>query len=129
MKFNPLAKTGIPLLKKSLDAYAARHKAIAENIANVDTKGYRPLKVNFEESLKRLLEKKRVKGLRSDPRHMQIGEPVLEIKETVSTSGERVNLEEEMAALAQNQLLFQFAAKQLHGSYETLRSAIVGRIR
>jgi len=49
MTFNPLSKMAtVPLLKKSLSAYSERNNAIAENIANVETKGYRPYKVEFE---------------------------------------------------------------------------------
>ena len=66
MKFNPLDKTIVPLLRKSLEAYSTRHTAIAENISNVDTKGYRPLKVHFESELQRALEKNRPVAKKTD---------------------------------------------------------------
>ncbi|MDH7602691.1 MAG: flagellar basal body rod protein FlgB [Armatimonadota bacterium] len=44
------------ILAKALDAAAARHRAIANNIANVETPGYKRIFVSFEEELKRALE-------------------------------------------------------------------------
>lgn len=35
----------------ALDAYALRHQAIAQNVANADSQNYQPLAVNFEEQL------------------------------------------------------------------------------
>lgn len=129
MKFNPLAKTDIPLLRKTLETYSLRQRAIAENIANVETKGYRRIKVNFEDALQEALEPKRPQGLKTNPRHMDVGKRPSEVKGEIITEDRPVNLEQEMAELAKNQVRFEFAAKMLHGSYETLRDAIRGRLR
>lgn len=40
------------LLIKALDGLSARAVATAENIANAQTPGYRPLRVSFEDALK-----------------------------------------------------------------------------
>ncbi len=86
MEFNPLSKMAVvPLLKKSLGAYSARNNAIAENIANVETKGYRPYKVDFEKELQRALYRRAPVGLKSDSRHMTIGGDVLDIQLKIST--------------------------------------------
>jgi len=130
MKFNPLSKMAIvPLLKKSLGAYSVRNSAIAENIANVATKGYRPYKVDFENQLKRAMQRSAPVGVKSDPRHMTIGGDVLDIQPKISTQNEIVNIEQEMAELAKNQIRFEFATRKLSGAYETIRSAIRGRSR
>jgi len=128
MKFNPLSQTIVPVLKKGLDAYAVRHKAIAENIANVDTEGFRPLKVNFEENLQHAMQKQGVTGLRTKPGHMEIGKQLVEIEET-PTNAAPVDIEQEMADLAANQIRFEFATRILTRQYEALRSSITGRIR
>jgi flagellar basal-body rod protein FlgB len=41
------------ILLKSLDGLDTRAKVIAHNIANAGTRGYRPLKVTFEDALAR----------------------------------------------------------------------------
>lgn len=129
MKINPLSQTIVPTLKSGLDAYAVRHKAIAENIANVDTEGFRPLKVNFEENLQSVMQKSGVTGLRTKPGHMELGKKMIEIQETPANESAPVDIEEEMAELAANQIRFEFATRILNKQYEGLRSSITGRIR
>ncbi|MFQ5751322.1 MAG: flagellar basal body rod protein FlgB [bacterium] len=129
MKFSPLNKTLVPILKKSLDAYATRHKAIAENIANIDSQGYRPLKVSFEENLRNMLQKKHAIAMKTNSRHMDIGSSVLEVKETVVNDQDKVDVEAEMAELAKNQIRFEFAARLLARKYENIRASIIGRFR
>jgi len=130
MEFNPLSKMAVvPLLKKSLDAYSARNNAIAENIANVETKGYRPYKVDFEKELQRAMYRSAPVGLKSDSRHMTIGGDVLDIQPKISTQNDIVNMEQEMAELAKNQIRFEFAIRKLSGAYESIRSAIRGHSR
>ena len=41
MKLSFLDKTSAPFLKLTLNAYSTRHKAIAKNVSNVETEGYR----------------------------------------------------------------------------------------
>ncbi len=130
MKFNPLSKmAAVPLLKKSLAAYSERNNAIAENIANVATKGYRPYKVDFEKELQRAMQKGAPVGIKSDPRHMTIGGNALDVQPKISTQNEIVNIEQEMAELAKNQIRFEFATRKLSGAYELIRSAIRGHSR
>jgi hypothetical protein len=44
---NLFGKTEIPNLEKALDAYSLRHKAIASNIANATTPGYKKVEVKI----------------------------------------------------------------------------------
>jgi flagellar basal-body rod protein FlgB len=124
------SKTKVPFLKTTLNAYSTRHKAIANNIANVETRDYRPLKVEFESQLQRALDKKRPVGQRTDARHLAIGgNDMSNMKETVSRSDQAVNIEDEMGELAKNQLRFEFAARKLRGMYDQMKSAISGHVR
>ncbi|WP_010545498.1 flagellar basal body rod protein FlgB [Sphingomonas elodea] len=41
------------LIARALDGLTARYEATAQNIANVNSPGYRPIRVTFEESLRR----------------------------------------------------------------------------
>ena len=129
MKLNPFSQTIVPELKQGLDAYAVRHKAIAENIANVDTVGYRPLTVNFEENLQNAMQTPGVTGLRTKAGHIGIGKQLIEIQETPANEAAPVDIEQEMADLAANQIRFEFTAKTLSRQYEMLRASITGRSR
>lgn len=42
------------LLNGALDGLAARHRAFAQNIANVETPGYKAIDVRFEDQLRRV---------------------------------------------------------------------------
>ncbi|MFQ5677305.1 MAG: flagellar basal body rod protein FlgB [bacterium] len=129
MKFHPLGKmTTLNLLKTSLGAYSQRNQAIAENIANVETKSYRPYKIKFEEELREAMQKGKPVGLKSDPRHMDIGGKVDSAKPKITTVNHPVNIENEMAELAKNQIRFEFAARKMQGTYQFLSSAIRGRM-
>ena len=128
MEFNPLDKTLVPLLRKSLDAYTTRHTAIAENMANVETKGFRPLKVQFESELERALDKNQPVTKKTDPKHMDIYNDMQSVKERVEELDAQVNIEDEMSELAQNQIRFDFVTKMLRARYETIKMSIRGRI-
>jgi len=39
------------IARMALDAYAQRYRVVANNVANIDTAGYRPLQLNFEQQL------------------------------------------------------------------------------
>lgn len=54
----------VDMVRLALDAASMRHQAIAHNIANVNTEGFAPARVNFEEQMS---------SLRSA---LQAGEPV-----------------------------------------------------
>lgn len=41
------------LISKALDGLTARYEATAQNIANANSPGYRPIRVTFEDSLRR----------------------------------------------------------------------------
>ncbi len=128
MGFNPLAKTSAPVLRQALTAYSARHTAIAENIANVETKGFRPLKIHFEDALQRAMESNKPKTIKTNPKHMNLSNDMASVGFRVQEMDKRVNIEQEMAEIAQNQIRFDFAASALKGGYDYIKTAIRGRI-
>ena len=128
-------RTKIPALHKSLDAYAMRQKSISDNIANVDTPGYKRSEVTFEDDLKAALDKKGLFGYRTHPKHMRVGRPRIdEVKpiptipkdDSLASGKNNVDIDREMAELAKNQIRFSFAARFMEGTFDKLRSAIRG---
>ncbi len=77
--------------------------------------------MDFEKELQRVLYRRAPVGLKSDSRHMTIGGDVLDIQPKISTQNEIVNMEQEMAELAKNQIRFEFATRKLSGVYESIR--------
>ena len=127
-------KTRIPLLTRMLDVTALRHRAITNNIANVNTMNYRRKDVDFEGYLRGLVVKGEVTGVRTDARHIPVGEPdpslpprIYEPRRSANTSGENdVDIDQEMAHLAENHLLYNASVKLIAGSFSGLRKSIVG---
>lgn len=129
------ARTAIPALAKSLDACALRGRAIAANLANVTTPGYRRIEVSFEDRLKQALDPSKLKGAADQPGHMPIGRPDLEKVVPVAYRSEdptlpgeinNVDVDQEAAKLAENQLLFMFGVKFIQERKADITAAISG---
>lgn len=118
--FSDIAST---VLSKTLDAQAARQKAIANNIANVETPDYKRQYVSFEEELRLVLERKGGHNVREAIRDLV---PRL-LTDSVSPSrpdGNNVNIDAEIADLAKVSLKYKAAATLLEDKIAMLRSAI-----
>ena len=129
------SKTAIPTLTKALDAYYTRSQVIANNIANISTKGYKRREVKFEEFLQDALSKK-IKGYRTNSKHLPIGrrdideiEPEVYIPEDegIYSGDNNVDIDKEMAKMAENQILYNLGVKLLNDRYTTLKKAITSR--
>ncbi|ADG82398.1 flagellar basal-body rod protein FlgB [Thermincola ferriacetica] len=125
------------LLQRALDAASMRNEAIANNMANVDTPGYKRVDVAFEEELKKAMAANgRLQGLTSDPRHIPIGgkKPieinprfVRDTDTTMRNDDNNVDIDKETAALAKNQIMYEFLINGINGDFKKLRMAINGR--
>jgi len=71
---NILFTSGMALMEKGLDAAALRNTVIANNLANVDTPGYKRSEVAFEDVFRKALNgKSGLKGAVTNERHIPIG--------------------------------------------------------
>jgi flagellar basal-body rod protein FlgB len=129
------------LVHNALDAASLQHMALSNNIANVDTPGFKRSEVAFSEKLKRAIdEKSNAKGVlnlaRTDSKHIGLDDtPDLagikpELVQQVTTSfrndQNNVDIDVEMAKLAQNTVIYQALAQIKAGQYSTIKSAIKG---
>lgn len=126
-------RAGLGALKQALDAYALRHRAIAANIANAETPGYRPRRVEFESILRSARDgAPAVRGATTDPRHIPLGAPApadVEPRETIDAASEGVDVEREMVDMVKNQLAYRLAVRLLDMKYNQLHAAIRGSSR
>ncbi|MCL4492999.1 MAG: flagellar basal body rod protein FlgB [Nitrospirae bacterium] len=92
---------GMAILERMLDVTAFRQKLLASNIANADTPGYKAKDVSFQKELDKVMDG---------------GQPGYDVYEPVTTmpnrDGNTVNLDIEMAKVAENTLIYN-AATQL----------------
>ena len=119
-----MAKTGsiADLLEAGIRAEALRQKAIASNVANLETAGYRRIDVKFEELLAKAL---------NSPGGIDLSELVPQVyqpKQTpVKSNGNDVNLETEVGQMVKNTLRHKAYIRLLNKKYAQIESAIVIR--
>ncbi len=122
------------LLEKALDASWTRNETIAQNIANVDTPGYKRKDVAFKEYLNAALEPGSFEGFRTDKRHIPIGGGSIDdVKMKVTQpndcfsarlDGNNVDIENEMAQMAKNTIEYNTLIQRLNGKFKGIKSAI-----
>ncbi len=105
------------LLKQVLDGTTTRNRALANNIANATTAGYRRRDVDFLSKLHTALQS-------DNPADLAQWKPIMETARREIP----IRLEKEFALLAENQLLYQTSADILSRRYQRLKSAISGRV-
>ncbi len=124
------------LQMESLNQRTRRNEVITANIANAETPGYRAFGYDFEKQLQALSSKDAAPMKVSDPRHIRNAytkvdgsiTPDVFVKptESVDEDGNTVDMDGEMAQLAQNQILFRTAVETLNRKIGTLKYAIRG---
>jgi flagellar basal-body rod protein FlgB len=115
-----MSKTGIvELLESGLKAEALRQKAVANNLANLQTPGYRRLEVRFEELLDKAIES----GEEIDLEELEA--ELYQPKNTaVKLNGNDVNLEGEIGEMVKNTLRQKAFIRILHKKYSQIDNAI-----
>jgi len=115
-------------LIRSLDTAALRQKVTAQNIANLNTPGYKRSYVAFSEELSRA--KTSLSLQRTNPRHLpgkdQNGSPRVEVESHTSrrSDGNNVDLDQEMLDLVSNQLRYNTLVQSISGRFEKWRHVI-----
>lgn len=118
------------LLKNSMDASALRGKVIANNIANINTKGYKKLYVTFEDTLNDSMSGNTLKT--DNNKHIQTGSGNGEIavQRDESTSmrqdGNNVDIDLEMTNQAANTLMYNALVQRVSGKISMKRYIIGG---
>lgn len=113
-------------LKTALGGLTARQRAVAGNLANVETPGYQPRRVAFEEHLRSALSQGRGK------RGLQAVQAVQAVRPEVTRAagpplrrdGSGVDLEQELVQLAESGVHYQATVKLLSRKLALLRTAI-----
>ena len=121
-------------LEKALDATWLRNEAISQNIANVDTPGYKRKTVLFEELLNQAISDSKFEGFRTDKRHIPIGKSSMdEVNPTVMEDskslsmrldGNNVDIDKEMADMSKNTIQYNTLIQRISGSFRTIKSVI-----
>ncbi|MHC4616135.1 MAG: flagellar basal body rod protein FlgB [Planctomycetota bacterium] len=116
-----MAKTSniLDLVEAGIRAESLRQKAITNNIANLETPGYRRIDVKFEELLATALESSGSAGL------SEIEPQICQPKQTpIRSNGNDVNLEAEVGEMIKNALRHKAYIRLLKKKYRQIEMAI-----
>jgi flagellar basal-body rod protein FlgB len=98
------------MLKLALNAASLNHQAIANNIANINTIGYAPVRVNFEEQLDNIRQTLE-QGGRVKPDMLSGIQPVFERSQPFGDGDRTTTLDMETAKLAENTVHYEALLK------------------
>lgn len=118
-------QTGYAAAKRMLDVTALRQEAIASNLANLETPGYKRLDVNptFQAELQQAVRS-------NDVQRVNSARPLITTDAnaiSANRDGNTVQLESELTHLAQNTMDHQLETQLVTGTLLKLRLAITGR--
>lgn len=127
-----LSRTSV--LEKTLDATWQRNEAIAQNISNIDTPGYKRKTVEFEGYLSQALDKNGIAGFRTHKKHIPIGrrnvnEIDISVKQdnkslSMRLDGNNVDIDNEMALMAKNSIKYNTLIQRISGQFRQMKSVI-----
>jgi len=122
------------VLDKALDATWLRNEVISNNIANVDTPGFKKSAVRFEDELKAAKMQRNIEGNRTRQNHMDVGRASIDriVPEVFSPSGismredgNNVDIDAEMAALANNTVMYNYLVQKITREFQRIRNVIM----
>ncbi len=113
----------IALIEAGIRAESLRQKAIANNVANLETPGYRRIDVKFEELLAKSLDSSGSVDL------SELEPQIYQPKQTlVKSNGNDVSLEGEVGAMIKNSLRYKTYIRLLNKRYRQIELAMnIGR--
>ncbi|MFA5582958.1 MAG: flagellar basal body rod protein FlgB [Bacteriovoracaceae bacterium] len=121
-------------LTTALNFREMRQELISSNVANANTPGFKAKKIDFEEALARALDVDgQMKMNAADDRHFNVGnggfnnlEPEIydDPNGVVSENGNTVDVEAEMARMAENKLMYDALVQLINKKMGLMKYAI-----
>ncbi len=122
--------SNVNLLQKGLDASWLKNKVISNNIANVDTPGFKSSSVSFESAFKAALNKNGITAKKTREQHINFSsqsmDSIVEKNSATSYRMDRnnVDIDYENAELAKNTIYYNILVEQLSSEFRRLNVAI-----
>jgi len=112
-------------LRAALDLRWRRHELLSNNVANADTPGYRPKDLEFEGVLQAAVEREAAPAPRAGPSTPLVEQEVQSRGDAWDTLDEnRVDMDKEMARIADNGVAFQTSMEVLRRRYAMIRGVV-----
>jgi flagellar basal-body rod protein FlgB len=132
MDISPFGDSTIGVARAWLQGLGRRQEAISNNIANIDTPGYRAQDVPFEAELRRAIASGTVGLVTTDPRHINPGgrqDSGIGLQQAQQLTSSRldsndVDIDQEMVKLSETQMRYQAASTALTQRFATIREVM-----
>ena len=122
----------ISTLDKALNYSATKQKVISQNIANVDTPNYKAKDVSFKAAFNEALGESLIAN-RTNARHFAFNKTnhssstiITKNQVSYNESGNSVDIDQEMADLATNQIYYNALTERISGKFSSLQNVIRG---
>lgn len=122
---NWLDSVPVNLLNKDLDGLWQRQQAISDNIANVETPGYKSKSVSFEDQLQKQISASDGTTQDTVQRIQNTGTvTTASTDESARLDGNNVDVEKENTELARTQINYLYSLRELSDYFSRLKYAI-----
>mgnify|MGYP002412185369 FL=1 len=116
-------------LQKDLDGLWARQKVISDNMANIETPGYKEKNISFENQLKSKIDS--IDGSGNVPDEIngiEDTKPLMteNARETYRADNSGVDLEQQMVSMARTSLNYSYSLQTMGDYFTRLKAAITG---
>jgi flagellar basal-body rod protein FlgB len=122
----------ISTLGKALNYSTTKQKVISQNIANVDTPNYKAKDVSFNAVFNEALSESLIAN-RTNARHFVFNKTnqssstiITKNQVSYNESGNSVDIDQEMADLAKNQIYYNALTERISGKFSSLQNVIRG---
>ena len=126
----------VGVLNRALDYRVRNQRVISTNVANIDTPGFKPKHLKFDEELRRAVGNENMPLAKTNGKHLpgldesglqDTASFVLESEGSSRLGDNSLDIDKEMAKMAKNNLLYEATVKMLSKKFELLKTAIEGR--
>lgn len=133
-----MKSSNMNILESAMQAATLRHRVVSDNIANVNTPGFKRSAVRFEQMLAEKLKEpdgNQLALVRTNTKHLPMPmadvpvAPVIEQIDTTTmrTDGNNVDIDAEMAEMAKNTIYYNASVKRLGDYFTGLKTIITAK--
>ena len=113
------------VLKRSLDVRLLKHSLTTSNVANAEVPGFKPKDISFKDAMRTAVEGGELQLARTSRCHLPVGGDDNLSARVVESPYQGVDIDQEMAGLAENNLMYQASIQLLAKKFEVIKTAII----
>ncbi|RPI76311.1 MAG: flagellar basal body rod protein FlgB [Desulfobacteraceae bacterium] len=110
------------VLEHQLDFRSENQRVMSSNLANIDTPGYKPKRLHFDQELQKALAGDTIALKKTNPKHF--GPAIQPGKRFETSETNRLDIDWEMTQMMENNLLYEASTRLLSKKFEALKTVI-----